>query len=787
MHRLGVLFANRLNRKVRIMNCNRLFGSSHSRVVMRPWRSAGHGWHHYLLILLMAFVGNRSVAQTALDEESPWPRVRSTNGHTVTICQPQVESWTSNTFSARAAVEVKLADAKRELFGVVWFSATGRVDQSSRIVTLDRMEITKARFPDAADGGSNAVAVLRDVVPVGARTVSLDYLVAALGFTQAAARQGAHGFRHTPPEIIWVTNHTVLVLIDGEPKLRPVSGSKLQRVLNTPALLVNDGTKFYLAGDGLWFSSAGLDGPWSLVQVPPAEVSALLPAAPRSSPRAAGEIVPRILVRTKPAELLVTSGLPDFRGIRGTALQYAADTDGQLFFNTKEREAYLLLSGRWFKAASLQGPWSYVAPQDLPEDFSKIPPGSPQAVVLASVPDTREAELALLANSVPTTATVKRRDAKIELAYDGEPQFKPITGTAMSYVVNASLPVILCGGSCYAVDNGVWFTAKTATGPWEVATEVPEEIYTIPPDSPVYYATFAEVYQSTDEEVEVGYTSGYLGAYEEDGTVVYGTGWDYDCWCEDEYYGWGWSWGYGYYYVPWYQWWVWRNWWDHPGSPRMAVIENIYDRWQDRNGVVHHDLLSGGTAGKPRATAGNGNFPALYGRFKGSTRPAPMAPPANTLALNPYARPKNVMRAGEIPHGAKLLTTVRQSSGGGRDLYASPDGSVYQRKADGWYRRQAAGKWDFVAPTQGTIQRSQAKGTQPGAGVPRVTATSGASGRGAQRLGERIPDSGREAMAGEIQALEREYYARSLAQLRSQGNRSSGNVNRPVRSGGRRR
>ena len=709
----------------------------------------------------------------------------------MTICQPQVESWTSNAFTARSAVEVKLADAKSELFGVVWFSATGRVDQSSRIVTLDRMEITKARFPDAADGGSNAVAVLRDVVPSGARTVSLDYLVAALGFTQAAVRQGAHGFKHAAPEIIWVTNHTVLVLVDGEPKLRPISGSTLRRVMNTPALLVNDGAKFYLAGDGHWFASASLDGPWSLVQVPPAEVAALAPAAGPAE-TGAGASVPRIFVRTKPAELLVTSGLPDFRAIRGTALQYAADTDSQLFFYTKDREAYLLLSGRWFKAASLQGPWSYVAPRALPEDFAKIPPGSPQAMVLASVPDTREAELALLANSVPTTATVKRREAKIQLTYDGEPQFKPITGTAMSYVINASLPVILCGGTCYAVDDGVWFTARAAAGPWEVATEVPEEIYTIPPDSPVYYATFANVYQSTDEEVEVGYTSGYLGAYEEDGTVVYGTGWDYDCWCEDEYYGWGWSWGYGYYYVPWYQWWIWRNWWDHPGSPRMAVIENIYERWQDRNGVVHHDLLSADAAGKARATAGRGNFPALYGRFKGSARPAPMNPPANTLALNPYTRPKTAMRSGEMPKGAKLLTAVRQSPGGGRDLYASPDGVVYQRKPDGWYRRQAAGKWDFVAPTQGTIQRGQANAARPGqpiaGGAPRVTGVpGGGNARGAQRLGERIPDSGREAMASEIQALEREYYARSLAQIRSQGNRSSGNYNRPVRSGGRRR
>jgi len=63
-------------------------------------------------ILLLATA--TGVTATAIDEESPWPRVRSTNGYTVTLHLPQVESWTSNSFRARAAVEVKQAKAKNE-------------------------------------------------------------------------------------------------------------------------------------------------------------------------------------------------------------------------------------------------------------------------------------------------------------------------------------------------------------------------------------------------------------------------------------------------------------------------------------------------------------------------------------------------------------------------------------------------------------------------------------------------------------------------------------------------
>jgi len=177
----------------------------------------------------------------------------------------------------------------------------------------------------------------------------------------------------------------------------------------------------------------------------------------------------------------------------------------------------------------------------------------------------------------------------------------------------------------------------------------------------------------------------------------------------------------------------------------------------------------------------------LYGRFLGATRPVALSPPRNTIALNPYSRPQTAARPGEIPRGAQLLTTLRQSPGGGRDLYASPDGNVYQRKNDGWYRRQANGQWNFYAPAQGTIERNQvtsARGAaQSGAGnVYRPTA-----GSGVQARPDRVPDAGFEARAQEVAALEREYYARSLAQFQAENWRATNTRARPARGGGRRR
>ncbi|HTY86094.1 MAG TPA: hypothetical protein VMB80_01405 [Candidatus Acidoferrum sp.] len=749
-----------------------------------------------IISLVLALAPAMLAAPTALDEDSPWPRVRSTNGNTVTMYLPQVERWTTNWFVAQAVVGVKPARTKKEQLGVVWFEAQGTVDRSTRLVALDRLEITRGSFPDAPDNGSNDLALVRELFPGGARTVSLDYLITALGFEEAAARPQTQPLNHNPPDIIWVTNPSVLVVIDGEPVFRPMAGTALERVINTPALLVRDpaGGRLYLSGESQWFAADALAGPWSLAQIPPPDVAAFSPASTNAPAAAAGQGRPRILVSTRPAELLMTDGAPNFQPIRGTQLQYAANSDNQLFFYVPERQAYLLLSGRWFRANSLDGPWTYVAPKDLPDDFADIPRGSPQAVVLASVPGTPEAEQALIASSVPTTATV-RRDTKLEFAYDGEPQFKPIAGTSLLYAVNAPLPVIRAGESYYAADKGVWFTAAAPAGPWQVAAEVPQEIYTIPPDSPVYYATFVRVYDADTNSVEVGYTSGYTGAYEDDGTMVYGTGYNYEPWCSTTtttYYGWGYTWGYGYLYSPWYGWWTWRPSWNNRGGLRAAVIDNIYDRWQSGNHVTPHDRRAD-AASSPGWPVVYGGYPALYGRFQSGARPTPWSPPPNTLALNPYSRPPTTARAGSVPGGAQLLDTVRQSPGGGRDLYASPDGNIYQRKSDGWYRRGAGGKWDYYAPVQGAGQRKQsaaAQGVSASRTGGRNTGTA-APVAASQPRGRQVAGAAPQALAQNAAELDRQYYARQLGQARAQNARPAVRPapvrSAPVRAGGGRR
>ena len=129
-------------------------------------------------------------------------------------------------------------------------------------------------------------------------------------------------------------------------------------------------------------------------------------------------------------------------------------------------------------------------------------------------PGTDEAKDAVLMAQVPTTAVVDPKAAEqAKVTYSGKPEFKAIPGTSLEYATNTADKVIKAGDAYYLCLQGVWFTSPYPDGPWLTAKTVPKEIYSIPPNSPLYNVTY--VTQSTTDEgtVEASYTAGYMGTY----------------------------------------------------------------------------------------------------------------------------------------------------------------------------------------------------------------------------------------------------------------------------------
>ncbi|HEX9477234.1 MAG TPA: hypothetical protein VGA90_00650, partial [Methylomirabilota bacterium] len=459
--------------------------------------------------------------------EDAWPRELVSGDNTFSIFQPQYERWEQGRLDGRSAVAVESQASPAPRYGVIWFTARTQVDKESRMVTLEDLTVSRVDFPTVPGDGAGYQAALQRAFSEAPLTIALDRLQAELEVERAEDPDRVVAVRNDPPRIIVSQVPALLVRVDGQPVLRPVAGSAYLRVINTRVLLLLDRAagRYYLWLRNQWLAAPKLDGPWAAVSDPSAVLDAAKEAAvqggqvdlldnepPDLAPILQAGDTPTVYVSTTPAELLMVKGEPAFAPVASTGLLEVTNTDEDLFLYPAEQAYYVLLSGRWFRAKALGGPWQFVSGDQLPKDFAAIPESHPRGDVLASVPGTPEAREALIANDIPQTAAISRTQTKLDVRYDGPPQLKAIAGTPLQYAVNASVPVIRVDASTYyALQSGVWFVGPAPAGPWAVAISVPPVIYTIPASSPLHFVTYVYVYGSTPDVVYTGYTPGYLG------------------------------------------------------------------------------------------------------------------------------------------------------------------------------------------------------------------------------------------------------------------------------------
>ena len=502
-----------------------------------------------LLLLLLSIVSSSAFAQTppAAPGSQTWPRQFQSGTTAFTVYQPQVESWQWRTLSGRVAVSVKDAASPQEQFGVIWFTAQTNVNRAGNLVTLDDITLTKANFPASPDKADQYLQALRSVAPAQMADLSYGHLQAELSVTQAESTpQKPVEVRNDVPKIYFSTGPAMLVQVDGPAELRQVQGyNNLMRVINTYAVLLFDQSQglYYLHAVGRWMQATALEAQWSVAAAPPAslnkimgtltkggQVNALDQPGAYVAQSAANGIFPTIYVSTVPAELIMTRGSPSYEPIAGLSILDVTNTDDNIIVDMDTGLHYVLISGRWFAAQSMEtGPWQYVPNDKLPAAFAQIPVTHPRGVVLPSVTGTPPAQEAIIDNSIPETATVNRATTTLAIKYSSTPQIKPIEGTTLEYVVNSPYPVIKVDAyTWYSLKDAVWFVGSSVNGPWSVAAFVPEIIYTIPPSSSLHYVTYVYVFASTPQTVTVGYTPGYYGTVlAPTGVVVYGTGYVY--------------------------------------------------------------------------------------------------------------------------------------------------------------------------------------------------------------------------------------------------------------------
>jgi hypothetical protein len=760
-----------------------------------------------ILTLIALFTCSLVVTAPVFGQDSKWPRDLDIESGILTTYQPQVDKLEGDVLSFRAAVAYKEDDGSEPVFGAAWFESRVEIDRETRMVHMTHLEVTDMRFPEGSEHVQGELQrFIQQGLPGWDVDFSLDALLTSLEASEEAIA-AASNLNNDPPVIIYRDHPALLLYIDGDPVMREIENSEFQAVINTPYPLIYDGKKYYYlnAAQDVWYKAQSATGPWAFDQNPPKDIAGMVDqseAGEQSDEKITADNAPEIVVSTEPSELIVSEGEPDFEPLVDDLL-VLKNSQSDIFMHVGAQDYYIVLSGRWFRAKSLNGPWTFNPSDQLPDAFNNIPDDSPQADSRVYVAGTDEAREAVMDAQIPQTAAVQKGTVEQDVSYDGDPQFEGIEGTSLSYAINTASTVLKSGNSYYLVEDAVWYISASASGPWRVAESRPESVESIPPESPVYNVKYVYIYESTPEVVYVGYTPGYTGSYVYNTTIVYGTGWYYRPWISPYYYyprtatwgfhitynpwtGWGFglSWGWGPFRIGFYPggYWHRHHHWHHrhhgrwgPGGYRPRPVHygntnininninvnrgnigsgnldvrdnNLYrDKAQKANVAQTRDFRPGTQEVRDRAGTADRS-----GGARPATRPAD-----NKISAADLSRPSATDRS--------------RPSTAQNNVFTDKSGNVY-RQTDGGWQKNDGKSWSNV-PSTGS--RDAARPASSTATTTRPTTSSTRQSSAYQR-----PNSG----YSNTSSLDRQSHSRQRTQTRS--NQYSGQ--RARGGGGRRR
>lgn len=688
------------------------------------------------LFCCLLFPARLLLAQTAAgSEDIGWPRQITQNGTTLLYYQPQVNDWPNYTKLTCQMAFSLTPKGGRQLLGVASIECTTATDKESRTVYCHDIKATDVRFPSLnGDSLQQMTQLLKTLLPAGSEAISMDRIMADMDQSKVSAKGIAT--KNDPPQIFYSAVPAILVLVDGTPVESPIPKNDLKFIVNTNWDILleqkKDQKQYYLLADKTWLTATDLKGPWQPALTLPKDMSKL-PSGENFDdlkkqvpPSKQAGAPPTVFFSSTPAELILLQGKPVFSRIPSTGLLYVSNTDNDLFLNDTEQAYYVLLSGRWFKAKDLNGPWTYAGDQ-LPADFAKIPADSPKSHVLSAVPGTVEASDAVMLAQIPTTAVVNKKEAeaKVKVQYDGTPKFSPIESTKLEYATNTQDKIIKDGDLYYLCFQGVWFMSTKPDGPWKTADNIPAEIYTIPPSSPVYNVTYVTQTNATAETVESSTTGGYFGMFVlgmvTGAVIAYGTGWYHPPYIfyppgiiYPIYRPWPATYGAGAVYNPWTGGWaagrraygpygsVGSSAWYNPATGRYGRAASVQGIYGGRTVASGYNPWTGSYG----STVQHHNSYAQWGSSAVTTRNGQWAQTGHVTTARGTATGYRTStgQSGVVTHGAR--GTVAHTTNG---VYAGHDGNVYKRNGTGQWSQYNNGNWNKVQhPTATTQQLNRA-------------------------------------------------------------------------------
>jgi hypothetical protein len=462
-------------------------------------------------------------------------------GRRLTMHEPQVVAFDQVNEKVTLRYPVTMTDPLgRAAMGSVEVFGALHSDLVSRLVKLDLLSPGTATFPSAPPADVAAVqAALVDALPKSL-LLRIELLTARPGaYTPEAAQPK---FPRDPPQILVRERPAVLVQVDGEPVLYDVEEFPIQYVGNTASDVFRDPKTdtWYLLVDGTWLQSRAFAGPWrkgdgsvpsAMSQLPAthprAHVRRFVPGTPEFAKRGivpAPKDLPEVIVTDKPSELVLLAGDPLFAFVPGVrAVQSVLNTESDLFLHLPTNLYWLLVSGRWFSAQDLDGPWTLA--DQPPEEFAKIPRDNIRGHVVWCVPGTPEAAEACAFAALDERATLNKY-AQVQVLFEPEgkaPVTAPLEGDVKS-VTNTEDDCFVAGKAFYVCQRGTWYTSDNGTSGWKACADVPDSMKHLPETSGSYHVNFCRPLGLEGELANFAIRGGYHGVFAWRGAPVYGTG-----------------------------------------------------------------------------------------------------------------------------------------------------------------------------------------------------------------------------------------------------------------------
>ncbi|HLI93917.1 MAG TPA: hypothetical protein VKU83_09915, partial [Puia sp.] len=180
--------------------------------------------------------------------QNEWPRtLMAPDGAILTLYQPQPDSFRNNILQYRSAFSLLEKGKTEPEFGMFQAIATVETDRDDRLVTLLSVKIPILKLPDNPDAAriNQLKATLEAGIPGLDLAIPLDELLTALDMNTGEKKLSL-GLNNQAPRIIFATQPSILVIIDGEPRTGMNKDLGMEVVVNTPYTILRRGKGWYL-------------------------------------------------------------------------------------------------------------------------------------------------------------------------------------------------------------------------------------------------------------------------------------------------------------------------------------------------------------------------------------------------------------------------------------------------------------------------------------------------------------------------------------------------------------